>query len=59
VQLPITWDAAIDAFEKDTQVARILPRGLIRNFVMTKRQELQYFLELSGEERIDLYLDTV
>jgi glutamine synthetase len=58
-QLPTTWDAAISAFEKDALVARILPRGLIRNFVMTKRQELQYFLDLSVAERIDLYLDTV
>jgi glutamine synthetase len=58
-QLPTVWDAAISAFEKDALVARILPRGLIRNFVMTKRQELQYFLDLSAEERIDLYLDTV
>ena len=38
---------------------RILPKGLIRNYVMTKEQELTYYAELSEAERIDLYLDTV
>ena len=58
-QIPGDWEAAIDLFEKSEVIARILPRDLIRNFVLTKRQELQYFEELSETERVDLYLDTV
>jgi glutamine synthetase len=58
-QIPDEWSKAIDLFEASDIVARILPRDLIRNFVLTKRQELQYFEELSETERVDLYLDTV
>lgn len=57
--LPSDWGTAIDLFEKSTLIPRILPKQLIRNFVMTKRQELNYYAELSPDERIDLYLDTV
>ena len=32
---------------------------LIHNLVMTKRQELHYMAELSDEETVELYLDTV
>ena len=58
-QIPTDWGAAIDAFERDPVVARILPAELIRNFVATKRQELHYFAELDERERVELYLDTV
>lgn len=58
-QLPTDWQSAIDAFEADPYLPRILPRGLIRNFLMTKKQERQYHAELSPAERLDLYLDTV
>lgn len=58
-QLPATWEAAIDAFESSELVARIFPPELIRNYVATKRQELHYFAELSEQEKVDLYLDTV
>lgn len=58
-QLPITWDSAISAFEQDPLTQRLLPKQLIRNYVMTKKQEAQYYAELSPTERIDLYLDTV
>jgi glutamine synthetase len=58
-QLPGNWADAIDLFETDDQIARIFPAELIRNLVATKRQELQAFAELSPEEQIDLYLDTV
>ena len=40
-------------------VARIFPKELIRNLVMTKRQEVLYMNELSPEERVEIYLDTV
>lgn len=58
-QLPTTWDTAIESFERSELIKRILPRQLIRNYLMTKKQESQYYAELTEAERIDLYLDTV
>ncbi|SMX37674.1 glutamine synthetase family protein [Octadecabacter ascidiaceicola] len=58
-QLPGSWDEAINSFETDERIKRIFPTELIRNLVATKRQELQAFADLSPEERINLYLDTV
>lgn len=58
-QLPTTWDAAIDAFEEGEMIGRIFPRELIRNLVLTKRQERHYMSELSESEQVELYLDTV
>ncbi len=58
-QLPTTWDEAIDMFERSPVIARLLPEELIRNFVLTKRQERHYMAELSPEEQIEVYLDTV
>ena len=58
-QLPATWGAAIDAFATCPHIARIFPAHLIENFVMTKRQELHYMAELSDDETVELYLDTV
>ncbi|WJS85739.1 glutamine synthetase family protein [Paracoccus sp. TOH] len=58
-QLPGSWGAAIDAFAASPEIRRILPTHLIENFVMTKRQELRYMAELSDEETVELYLDTV
>ena len=58
-QIPATWDDAIDAFEHSDVLYRFLPKELIRNLVQTKRQELHYIAELSPEERVELYLDTV
>ena len=58
-QIPTTWAEAIDAFENSTEMPRIFSRDLIRNLVQTKRQELHYLAELSPEEQVELYLDTV
>jgi glutamine synthetase len=58
-QIPHTWDTAIDAFENDLQIARIFAPELIQNLVRTKRQELHYMQELSPEEQVEIYLDTV
>ncbi|MEM6407065.1 MAG: glutamine synthetase family protein [Pseudomonadota bacterium] len=58
-QLPSRWADALNAFESDALIARILPRGLIRNYCMTKRQELAEDAQLSNEDRLALYLDTV
>jgi glutamine synthetase len=58
-QIPANWAEAIDAFENSTIMPRILPPDLIHNLVLTKRQELHYLAELSPEEQVELYLDTV
>ena len=58
-QLPGDWGAAIDAFAECPEMKRIFPQHLIDNYVMTKRQELHYITELSDEETVELYLDTV
>jgi glutamine synthetase len=58
-QLPRTWEHAIREFEASPLIARILPEELIRNYIMTKRQEMRYYEGLSEAERLDLYLDTV
>jgi glutamine synthetase len=57
--IPDNWAEAIDLFEKSDLMTRILPTDLIRNYVLTKRQEFASYAELSEAERIDLYLDTV
>ena len=59
VQIPDTWAASIDAFEESPLVRRVFDDLLVDNLVMTKRQELHYFEELSEEEQLELYLDTV
>ncbi len=58
-QLPATWGAAIDAFAGSADMARIFAPVMIDNLVRTKRQELHYMAELSEQEVLDLYLDTV
>jgi glutamine synthetase len=58
-QIPATWEAAIEAFEHSDTLYRFLSKELIRNLVQTKRQELHYLAELTPEERVELYLDTV
>ena len=58
-QLPGSWLEAIDTFEASSLVPRLLPVELIRNYVLTKRQELHYMSELTEEEQTELYLDTV
>ena len=57
--LPDTWEEAIGIFEKSDTMARIFPAEMIRNLVMTKRQEHHYMEELTPEEKVELYLDTV
>ena len=57
--IPGSWEKAMDAFEASEVMPRILPEGLIRNLLLTKRQELQYMSELSPQEQAEIYLDTV
>lgn len=50
-QIPSTWEDAIEAFETSAIMPRILPKELIRNLVLTKKQELHYIAELTAEDR--------
>ncbi|PWE27240.1 glutamine synthetase [Pararhodobacter marinus] len=58
-QMPTKWQDAIDAFESSPEMARIFAPQLIENLVRTKRQELRYMAEMSPQEMLELYLDTV
>ncbi|MFV0513385.1 MAG: glutamine synthetase family protein [Jhaorihella sp.] len=58
-RIPTRWSDAIDGFESDPHVARIFAPELIRNYVMTKRQELHFMQEVSPQEQVEIYLDTV
>ncbi|SFS14961.1 glutamine synthetase family protein [Yoonia litorea] len=58
-QLPSDWSEAIKSFENSTMARRIFDKQLVDNFLRTKRQELRDFQELTPEEQLALYLDTV
>ncbi|MBN8290912.1 glutamine synthetase [Rhodobacter sp. NTK016B] len=58
-QMPTKWQDAIDAFESSPEMARIFAPQLIDNLVRTKRQELRYMAEMTPQEMLELYLDTV
>ncbi|MDP4990507.1 MAG: glutamine synthetase, partial [Marivita lacus] len=58
-QVPGEWASAIAAFESSTIIPRIFHEELIRNLVLTKKQEHHYMKELTPAERVEIYLDTV
>jgi glutamine synthetase len=58
-QLAPDWQTAIDRFEQDPLIARMLPAMTIRNLVMTKRQELRRFAEMPPETHWLSYLEAV
>lgn len=58
-QIPGDWISAVEAFETDAEVARIFPAELIRNFGLTKRQEMRRTKALSADAQIALYLEAV
>jgi glutamine synthetase len=58
-RIPSDWGTAIDAFEGSELIKRIFPEMLIRNMVLTKRQEKLYMAELTQPEQTEIYLDTV
>ncbi|KNX42185.1 Gamma-glutamylputrescine synthetase PuuA [Roseovarius tolerans] len=58
-QLAADWGAAIDLFEADPLIARIFPAELIRNLVMTKRQEHAHISKIDAEDHWKTYLETV
>jgi len=53
------WQSAVRAFGTSDMIARILPRELIRNLVLTKQQEMRKILPLPEAVRTELYLETV
>ncbi len=58
-QMAPDWQTAIDRFETDPMIAGIFNPGLIRNLVMTKRQELRLMADIPGSEHWKTYLETV
>jgi glutamine synthetase len=58
-QLPSTWVDAIAAFDQGPLSRRIFSTQLVDNLLRTKRKEMTHFKELTPEEQLDLYLDTV
>ncbi|WP_299623905.1 glutamine synthetase family protein [uncultured Tateyamaria sp.] len=58
-QVPSTWADAISAFESSAEVARIFYAELVRNMLLTKRQEAREMAELTPEEQTEIYLDSV
>ncbi|SDI35553.1 glutamate--putrescine ligase [Aliiruegeria lutimaris] len=58
-RIPTDWESAINRFENCSEVARIFSPDLVRNYLMTKRQELRYMAETTRQEQIELYIDTV
>ncbi|TKZ21310.1 glutamine synthetase [Shimia litoralis] len=58
-QLAPDWGAAIDVFEHDAFIARCLPDVLIKNLVMTKRQEFEDLAKLAPHDHWKLYLERV
>ena len=57
--IPADWGSAIEAFEASSFIPRIFSPELIRNLVLTKKQEKFYMAELSPTEQVEIYLDTV
>jgi glutamine synthetase len=58
-QIPGDWATAIDRFENSPVVARIFPAELIRNLVMTKRQELRIIGAQDADAQARIYLEMV
>lgn len=58
-QLAADWETAINWFDSDPLIARILPGQMIRNLVMTKRQELRGFAERPAESHWLSWLEAV
>ncbi|WP_333712476.1 glutamine synthetase family protein [Yoonia sp.] len=58
-QLPTEWETAIKVFDQSEFARRIFGNELVDNFLRTKRQEWRDFQELTPDEQLALYLDTV
>ncbi|MFD1342847.1 glutamine synthetase family protein [Litorisediminicola beolgyonensis] len=57
--MPSDWGSAIEAFEASSTIPRIFAPELIRNLLLTKKQERHYMAELEPAEQVTIYLDTV
>lgn len=57
--LAADWRTAIERFGASEMMARIFPEGLIRNLMMTKRQELDQMSRIPHEAWWKTYLETV
>ena len=57
-QIPATWDDALARFEGSRLLPRIFPDALLRNFALTKRQEMRIWAAADEAARLRLYLDT-
>lgn len=57
--IPEDFSSAINLFEDSAQAKRFLPPDLIRNFIMTKRQELALWPTLSSDQQRALTLTQV
>lgn len=58
-QLAPDWQNAIDSFEADPLMQAIFPGELIRNLVLTKRQELRLMAEIPQDQHWKTYVNTV
>lgn len=58
-QLAGDWESAITQFETSPLIARILPKRMIDNLVMTKRQELAGFDEIPKNQHWLSWLEAV
>ena len=58
-QLAPSWQDAINAFESDPLIARILPQALIENLCLTKQPELSHLTEIDVSEHWKTYLEPV
>lgn len=58
-QLATDWPNAVDLFESDPLLPRIFEPRLIRNYVLTKRQEIAVMGEIAESDHWKTYLDKV
>lgn len=58
-QLAPDWENAIDRFEADPLMRTIFPEELIRNLVLTKRQELRLMAEIPPDQHWKTYINAV
>ncbi|MEM9549775.1 MAG: glutamine synthetase family protein [Pseudomonadota bacterium] len=57
--LATSWQASVDWFEDSPLATRIFSAELLRNLVMTKRQEIRRFAELPSDLHWQSWLETV
>ena len=58
-ELPSEWEDAVELFAHDDTISRIFHANLIRNLVLTKKQEISGFINQPKEFEFSTYLETV